>query len=201
MRKGSFASVTVKEALRHPKWRMGPKITIDSATLMNKGLEVIEAAHLFKMEVKKIEVLIHPEAVVHAMVEFIDGSHLAQLGITDMRLPIQYAMSFPGRLNHLYPTLDLVKVSRLTFEKPNLKRFPCLTLGFEAKKSGGTLPAVLNAANEKAVEAFLLEKIPFLQIPRLIEKVMIRHRLNSRPSLADILQADQWARKEAESLL
>lgn len=199
-RRGSLARVTVKEALRHPKWRMGPKITIDSATLMNKGLEVIEAANLFQLEAERIEVLIHPEAVVHAMVEFIDGSHLAQLAVTDMRLPIQYAMSFPERLNHLFPSLDLTKAGALHFERPNLNRFPCLGFGYEAKRKGGTLPAVVNGTNEVAVAAFLAEEIPFLGIPRMIEGVMKKHRVKTNPTLADILEADQWARKEANSL-
>ena len=196
-RKGSLAGVTVKEALRHPKWRMGPKITVDSATLMNKGLEVIEAANLFDLEVDRVEVLIHPEAVVHALVEFIDGSHLAQLAVTDMRIPIQYALSFPERLNHLVATLDLAEIGSLHFEKPNLRRFPCLGFGYEARRRGGTLPAVLNGANETAVSAFLGEQIPFLRIPRIIERVMARHRVKSHPSLEDILEADRWAREEA----
>lgn len=200
-RKGSLARVTVKEALRHPKWRMGPKITVDSATLMNKGLEVIEAANLFRLDVDKIEVLIHPEAVVHALVEFIDGSHLAQLAVTDMRLPIQYALSFPTRLNHLFPGLDLVKVGALHFEKPDLRRFPCLGFGYEAKRRGGTLPAVVNGANEVAVSAFLTEKISFLGIPKLIERAMSRHRVKASPSLADILEADRWARSQTAKLL
>ncbi len=199
-RKGSLACVTVKEALRHPKWRMGPKITVDSATLMNKGLEVIEAANLFHLEVERIEVLIHPEAVVHALVEFIDGSHLAQLAVTDMRIPIQYALSFPRRLNHLAATLDLVKIGALHFEKPDRRRFPCLGLGYEARRRGGTLPAVLNGANETAVAAFLEEKIPFLGIPKIIERVMGKHRLETHPSLEDILEADRWARGEASRL-
>ena len=199
-RKGSLARVTVREALRHPKWRMGPKITIDSATLMNMGLEVIEASNLFSLKENRIEVLIHPEAVVHALVEFIDGSHLAQLAVTDMRLPIQYAMSFPSRLNHLFPTLDLAEIGTMHFEKPDFKRFPCLQLGYEAKRCGGTLPAVLNAANEVAVEKFLKEEISFLEIPKRIERVMRKHRLKTEPSLADILQADQWAREEAAHL-
>ena len=200
-RKGSLARVTVREALRHPKWRMGPKITIDSSTLMNKGLEVIEASNLFRLEVGRIEVLIHPEAIVHALVEFIDGSHLAQLSVTDMRLPIQYAMGYPERLNHLFPTLELSRVGPLHFEKPNFSRFPCLALGYEARRQGGTLPAVLNGANETAVELFLNGKIGFLGIPRIIERVMGRHRLKKGPSLADILQADRWARKEARQAL
>ena len=200
-RKGSLAKVTVKEALNHPKWRMGPKITIDSATLMNKGLEVIEATNLFNLEVNKVEVLIHPEALIHAMVEFIDGSHLAQIAVTDMRLPIQYAMSFPERLNHLFPHLDLAKVGRLHFAKPDLKRFPCLLLGYEAKRRGGTLPAVMNAANEAVVSAFLEEKIPFLGIPKTIERVMQSHRVRSNPSLEEILEADRWAREEVCKLI
>lgn len=200
-RKGSLAGVSVREALRHPKWRMGPKITIDSSTLMNKGLEVIEAAHLFGLDVGKIEVLIHPEAIVHALVEFIDGSHLAQLAVTDMRLPIQYAMSFPERLNHIFPSLDLTKVGPLQFEKPNLKRFPCLTLAYEARRRGGTAPAVLNGANEAVVSAFLEERISFLTIPRIIEKVMRRHAVIMNPSLDDIFDADQWAREEACRLI
>ncbi len=196
-RKGSLAKVRIEEALRHPRWRMGPKITIDSATLMNKGLEVIEAANLFNLEVERIEVLIHPEAVVHALVEFIDGSHLAQLAVTDMRIPIQYALSFPERLNHLAPSLDLVKVKNLHFEKPDLGRFPCLGFGYEAKRKGGTLPTVVNGANESAVEAFLAGKISFTAIPRTIERVMKRHRVKTDPSLADILEADRWARSQA----
>ncbi len=193
----SFSDVTIKEALRHPKWRMGPKITIDSATLMNKGLEVIEASNLFGLEVNRIEVLIHPEAVVHALVEFVDGSHLAQLAITDMRIPIQYAMSFPERLNHIYPSLDLVKVQALHFEKPDFRRFPCLEFGYEAKRRGGTLPAVVNGANEAAVSLFLEGKIQFLGIPRMIERVMNCHRVKACPRLADILEADRWSREKA----
>ena len=189
--------VTVRQALRHPKWRMGPKITIDSATLMNKGLEVIEAANLFNLPVERVEVLIHPEAVVHALVEFVDGSHLAQLAITDMRIPIQYALTYPERLNHIYPSLDLVKIKTLHFEKPDFDRFPCLELGYEAKHKGGTLPAVLNGANEMAVAAFLEEKIPFSDIPKIIERVMKKHQVKAQPSLADILEADRWARSQA----
>ena len=189
--------VTVRQALRHPKWRMGPKITIDSATLMNKGLEVIEAANLFNLPVEKVEVLIHPEAVVHALVEFVDGSHLAQLAITDMRIPIQYALTYPERLNHIYPSLDLVKIKSLHFEKPDFSRFPCLELGYEAKRKGGTLPAVLNGVNETAVAAFLEGKISFSDIPKMIERVMKKHRVKARPSLDDILEADRWARLQA----
>ena len=199
-RKKAFSTVTVKEALRHPKWRMGPKITIDSATLMNKGLEVVEAANLFHLGVDRIEVLIHPEAVVHALVEFVDGSHLAQLAVTDMKIPIQYALSFPERLNHILPTLDLTKLGGLHFAKPDRRRFPCLDFGYEAKKKGGTLPTVLNGANEVGVESFLEGRIPFLGIPRTIERVMRKHKVKQNPSLADILETDSWARKEAAEI-
>ena len=197
----SLSGVTLKEALRHPKWKMGPKITIDSATLMNKGLEVIEASNLFGLDVDRVEVLIHPEAVVHALVEFVDGSHLAQLAITDMRIPIQYAMSFPERLNHIYPTLDLVKVRALHFEKPDFRRFPCLEFGYIAKRQGGTLPAVVNGANETAVAQFIEGKIPFLGISRIIERVMKSHRVKANPGLADILEADRWSREKAHQFL
>ncbi|OQA56457.1 MAG: 1-deoxy-D-xylulose 5-phosphate reductoisomerase [Candidatus Omnitrophica bacterium ADurb.Bin277] len=195
--KGSLAGISPKQALNHPKWKMGPKITIDSATLMNKGLEVIEAVNLFHIEAKKIEVVIHPEAIIHALVEFIDGSHIAHLGVTDMRIPIQYAMSYPKRLANHLPPLDLAKLQALHFEKPDMKRFPCLRLGYEASRIGGTMPSVLNAANEIAVEAFLGGKIGFLDIPKIIERTMMRHCLVRKPGLADILDADLWARQTA----
>ena len=199
--KGSLAKITPAQALNHPKWKMGPKITIDSATMMNKGLEVIEAANLFRVPAGKIEVLVHPEAIVHALVEFVDGSHLAHLGVTDMRLPIQYALSYPERLPDPLPHLDLTQLAALHFEKPDRKRFPCLDLGYTASKIGGTMPAVLNAANEIAVEAFLNGKIGFLGIPRIIEKTMRAHRFIYKPVLADIFAADAWARLEAHSFL
>ncbi len=196
-KKGSLARVTPEEALNHPKWKMGPKITIDSATLMNKGLEVIEAANLFNVSCDRVEVLVHPEAIVHGMIEFVDGSYLAHLGITDMRLPIQYAMTWPDRLvNHL-PTLNLAEIKTLTFEKPSFSRFPCLALGYEASRLGGTMPAVLNAANEVLVEKFLNREIGFLDIPKGIEKTMASHRLIKKPSLEQILESDLWARQEA----
>jgi 1-deoxy-D-xylulose-5-phosphate reductoisomerase len=197
-KKGSLQGISPQRALKHPKWKMGPKITIDSATLMNKGLEVIEASNLFQMPADKIQVLIHPEAIVHALVEFVDGSHLAHLGITDMRLPIQYALSYPERLvNHL-PTLDLVSLRRLHFEKPDCRRFPCLDLGYEASRLGGSMPAVLNAANEIAVQAFLEERIGFTDIPKTIETVMKKHRVLKNPQLEELLEVDQWARQEAQ---
>ncbi len=193
---GPLSEVTSEQALKHPKWKMGPKISIDSATLMNKGLEVIEAANLFGVGAEKIEVLIHPEAVIHAMVEFVDGSCLAQMGITDMRLPIQYALTYPERLDSL-PSLDFAKIASLNFEKPDMERFPCLALGYEAARRGGTLPAVLNAANEIAVEAFLSGGISFTDIPETIEKTMSAHRVIEEPTLQDLLESDAWAREKA----
>ena len=193
-----FRKVTFRQALHHPRWKMGPKITIDSATLMNKGLEVIEACHLFGVSLSQIEVVIHPEAVVHALVEFIDGSHLAQLGITDMRLPIQYALSYPARFENSLPNLNLAKIGTFRFFKPEKNRFPCLELGYEAKRRGGTMPAVLNAANETAVNRFLKGAVRFVEIPKIIERVMSRHRPVSKPSLHQILEADFWARTQAE---
>ncbi|MBI3313981.1 MAG: 1-deoxy-D-xylulose-5-phosphate reductoisomerase [Candidatus Omnitrophica bacterium] len=200
-KKGSLHKVTPKLALKHPKWKMGAKISIDSATLMNKGLEVIEAANLFQMAPDQIDVLIHPEAIIHALVEFVDGSHLAHLGITDMRLPIQYALSYPERLvNHL-PTLDLPALSRFSFESPDKKRFPCLELGYEASRTGGSMPAALNAANEIAAEAFLGGKVAFTRIPKIIEKVMKKHHVKASPNFSEILETDSWAREEAKKIL
>ncbi len=193
--KGSLANIKPAQALKHPKWKMGPKITVDSATLMNKGLEVIEAANLFGFGCDRVEVLIHPEAIVHGMIEFVDGSYLAHMGVTDMRLPIQYAMTWPERLvNHL-PVLNLAQIRTLTFEKPSFSRFPCLALGYEASRLGGTMPAVLNAANEVLVDNFLSRKIGFMDIPKGIEKTMTHHRLNKKPNLNQILDADRWARE------
>ncbi len=199
--KGSLSKVTPSQALNHPRWKMGPKITIDSATLMNKGLEVIEAANLFNVPAEKVKVVIHPEAIVHALVEFVDGSHFAHLGVADMRLPIQYAMSYPERLENHLPHLDLAHLKTLHFEEPDLRRFPCLEWGYTASRIGGTLPAVLNAANEVAVEAFLNHKVGFLDIPKIIAKVMSQHGLVRKPALPDIFAADAWARERAEELL
>ncbi len=199
-RKRSFRNITTKEALKHPRWKMGPKITIDSATLMNKGLEVIEAANLFGFSADQIDVLIHPEAVIHALVEFVDGSQLAQLGVTDMRLPIQYALSYPARIENSIPRLDLARLEQFHFFVPETEKFPCLGLGFQAKRIGGTMPAVLNAANEVAVNHFLNHHISFTSIPKTIERVMSRHQASRNPTLDDILAADGWAREEAERL-
>ncbi|OGW80657.1 MAG: 1-deoxy-D-xylulose-5-phosphate reductoisomerase [Omnitrophica bacterium GWA2_52_8] len=195
--KGSFEHLTPKRALKHPKWKMGPKITIDSATLMNKGLEVIEAANLFGMPSEKIDVLIHPEAIIHAMIEFVDGSHLAHLAITDMRPPIQYSLSYPERLNNHLPTLNFTQLKSLHFEAPDRRRFPCLDLGYEASRAGGTMPAVLNAANEVAVQAFLDYKMKFTEIAKTIKRVMQQHTPVSRPSLSQLLEADRWSRETA----
>jgi 1-deoxy-D-xylulose-5-phosphate reductoisomerase len=191
----SLKKVTVEDALKHPRWSMGRKISIDSATLMNKGLEVIEARWLFDVRPEQMEVLVHPQSIVHSMVQFVDGSVLAQLGATDMRLPILYALSWPNRLQADLPLIDFVKLGSLTFEKPDFETFPCLPLAYEALKIGGTMPAVLNAANETAVEMFLQSAIDFIEIPKLIEKSMIVHKTKLNPTLEDILQADQESRE------
>lgn len=199
--KSKFSSLKVTTILKHPKWNMGPKISVDSATLMNKGLEIIEAKHLFGISANKIKVLIHPEAVVHSMVEFTDGTILAQMGATDMRLPIQYALNFPKRASAPLATLDFDKIQHLNFSQPKLNKFPCLSLANVACKLGGTYPAVINAADEKAVYAYLGKKIKFTAIPRIIEKVLLRHRCIADPLLSDIFATDAWAREEVEALI
>ncbi len=197
----SFDRVSRKLVLRHPKWKMGKKITVDSATLMNKGLEVIEAKWLFDIDESNVEVLIHPEAVVHSLVELVDGSVIAQLATPDMRLPIQFALTYPERLTSLVEPLDLVKTGRLVFQKPDLRRFPCLALARRALREGGTSPAVLTAADEEAVDSFLSGAISFSQIPRVIEGVLSRHRRKTaRLTLEDVREADAWARREARIL-
>jgi 1-deoxy-D-xylulose-5-phosphate reductoisomerase len=193
--------VTPKEALRHPNWDMGAKITIDSATLMNKGLEVIEAHWLFGLPYEQIQVLVHPQSIVHSLVELVDGSVLAQLGPADMRLPIQFALTFPERWPAPWPRLSLADVGSLTFAKPDVELFPCLALAYGAGKEGGTMPAVLNAANEEAVAAFLQEKIAFLDIPRVIAKVLDKHNNKGRPTIDEILAADRWARTSAQHIM
>ncbi|QJA05342.1 1-deoxy-D-xylulose-5-phosphate reductoisomerase [Thermosulfurimonas marina] len=198
--KDKFSEITPEEALRHPRWRMGPKITVDSATLMNKGLEVIEAHYLFGIPYRKIEVVIHPESIVHSLVEFRDGSLLAQMSLPDMRLPIAYALSYPERLPLPYPRLDLPALAGLHFEPPDLERFPCLRLAYEAGRRGGFWPVALNAANEVAVEAFLSGRLRFVEIPLLIEETLSRLSFSGRPgSLEEILEADQRARKTAQA--
>lgn len=196
-----LAAVTPARALRHPNWQMGKKITIDSATMMNKGLEVIEACWLFGLPVEKIAVLIHPQSIVHSLVEYRDGSVIAQLGLPDMRTPIAYALSYPVRLERPGPSLNLSQINRLEFEEPEGEKFPCLRMAYEAALRGGCMPAVMNGANEKAVEAFLQEKIGFLDIARVSDGVMGRFRGSGEPTLEEILAADRWARCEAENII
>lgn len=192
--KEELVHIGPKEALKHPTWSMGKKISIDSATLMNKGLEVIEAKWLFDIEVDKIRVTIHPQSILHSAVEYEDGAIIGQLGEKDMKVPIAYALNYPFRKANSFPKLDLVSIGSLTFENPDMKTFECLKLAFEAIKIGGTVPAVLNAANEKAVELFLSERIAFLDIAKLIEKAIFHHRKILEPTLEDILSVDQWAK-------
>lgn len=187
-------TVSIQEALAHPTWSMGRKITIDSATLMNKGLEIIEARWLFGVDPSRIEVVIHPQSIVHSMVEFEDGSVLAQMGIPDMRLPIQYALLYPERIDTGLPRLDITAQGLLTFERPDPARYPALKLAYRAAEQGGTMPAVMNAANEVAVGLFLEGKIGFLDIERKVRRVMEKHKPIYDPDLAQILEADSWAR-------
>jgi 1-deoxy-D-xylulose-5-phosphate reductoisomerase len=192
-----FDSITPEQALKHPTWNMGPKITIDSATLFNKGLEMIEAHWLFGVEMKRVEVVIHPQSIVHSMVEFADGSTLAQLSYSNMCFPIQYAVTWPDRVPNTLPPLDFSKLSRLEFFTPRYEDFPALNLARRAGETGGTLPAVMNAANEVAVAGFLDRQVRFPDIWQIVEEVMNRHTSVAHPDLDAILQADQWARKEA----
>ncbi|MFC2021953.1 1-deoxy-D-xylulose-5-phosphate reductoisomerase [Chloroflexota bacterium] len=193
--------VTAKQALKHPSWQMGRKVTIDSATLMNKGLEIIETHWLFDMPFDKIGVLIHPQSTIHSMVEFIDGSIKAQLSYPDMRLPIQYALSYPERLpNPHLPRLDWGNIKNLTFEPPDLDAFPCLKLAIESGRKGGTYPAVLCAADEVVVEAFLSQRIKFTDIARLVEQALAAHEATANPTLEEILTADNWAREKVLKL-
>jgi 1-deoxy-D-xylulose-5-phosphate reductoisomerase len=198
-----FPHITVREALQHPNWRMGRKITVDSATLMNKGLEVVEARWLFGVNAEQVEVVVHPQSIVHSMVEFIDGSVIAQLGIPDMRVPIAYALNYPERLSNTLPRLNLAEIGSLTFEPPDLRRFPCLRLGFEALKVTGTFPAVLNAANEITVEAFLNAQLRFIDIPAVIEETLLRHEVHALTDgdIGVILEADRWARETATAII
>ena len=195
--KKQLSKVTAKQALKHPTWKMGPKITIDCATLMNKGLEVIEAHHLFGIPYEKIEVVVHPQSVIHSMVEFVDGSILAQIGVPDMRTAIQYALTYPNRQPRSYGSVDFAKIGELKFEKPDTDKFPCLRLAYKAGMTGGTLPAVLSAANDSAVELFLDNKIGFDDIPKIVSSTMRKHKLIKKPKLSQILEAEKWARLEA----
>ena len=193
-----LAKATVEDATSHPNWSMGKKITVDSATLMNKGLEVIEAHYLFGLSYDQIEIIIHPQSIIHSMVELDDSSVLAQLGWPDMKLPILYCLSWPDRIKTPWPRLNLTEVGSLTFKEPDTKKYPCMELAYSAGRSGGTMPAVLNAANEKAVELFLEERFKFIEIPKIIDAICEKHKcdLNPSPSLSEILEIDSWARKE-----
>jgi 1-deoxy-D-xylulose-5-phosphate reductoisomerase len=193
-------NVTLEQALAHPVWDMGPKITIDSATMMNKAFEIIEARWLFDIPVEKIEVLIHPESIVHSIVEFVDGSMIAQLGEPDMCLPIQYALTYPARVPGIARALRLEEIGILTFEKPNLETFRALSLGYEVARTGGTAPVVFNAANEAAVEEFLAGRIKFVNIIEIIENCLNRHNVKPTVSLEEVLEADAWARREVAEL-
>jgi len=194
-----FSSIRPEDALHHPTWTMGKKISIDSSTLMNKGLEVLEAHHLFGVSIDRIEVVIHPQSIVHSMVSYRDGAVIAQLSVPDMKGAIAYALSYPERLPLNQPSPAFDRIGALNFEKPDTERFPCLGLAYAACKAGGSLPAVLNAANEVAVESFLEGRIGFLKIPQLIEKTLSAHRIVSDPELSDILAADRWARERARA--
>lgn len=194
---GEFASIKPEDALAHPTWQMGKKISVDSATLMNKGLEVIEAKSLFKVSLDMIKIVIHPQSMIHSMVSFRDGAIIAQLGIPDMKVAIAYAISYPKRLPLRQPIPDFVNMDPLTFKKPDLDKFPCLALAYTAGKAGGTLPAVLNASNEMAVQAFLDRRIPFVKIPEVISRTMEIHSVVANPDLSDIIEADRWAREYA----
>ncbi len=192
-----FPLITPKDALAHPTWQMGAKISIDSATLMNKGLEVIEATHLFDIPGEAIEVVIHPQSIVHSMVVYRDGSVMAQMGLPDMKAAIGYALSGPERLQMQIPSPDFTDINTLSFESPDMEKFPCLALAYDACRTGGTMPAVLNGANEVAVDAFLREQIGFIQIPQVIAAVMEKHQPVAGPGIADILDADLWSRQIA----
>ena len=198
--KEELENVKVEDALRHPTWTMGRKITIDSATLMNKGLEVIEANWLFNIDYDNINVVIHPESIVHSMVEYGDGSILAHLGPKDMRIPIQYVLTYPDLVNNAFPKLDLTEIGKLTVYKPDFNKFPCLRLAYDAGRTGGTMPTILNAANEVAVELFLNKKISFNMIPELVEKVMSLHKPLFDPELSEILEIDNWAREKTRDI-
>ncbi|HEX8651330.1 MAG TPA: 1-deoxy-D-xylulose-5-phosphate reductoisomerase [Pyrinomonadaceae bacterium] len=199
--RAEMETASVAEAMRHPTWSMGAKITIDSATLMNKGLEVIEAHWLFGFNADEIDILVHPESVLHSMIEMIDGSVIAQMGVTDMRHAIQYALTYPARHPCELPSLDLTKLAALHFEAPDLERFPCVALAYRALREGGTLAAAMNAANEEAVQAFIDERIGLTDIPRVIEEVMDRHDAQPVESLEVVLETDRAARLQAAAII
>lgn len=200
-KRSELENVTLAQCLKHPNWSMGPKVTLDSSTLANKGLEVMEAHWLFDMPYDKIDVVVHPQSIVHSLVEFCDGSVIAQLGEPDMRLPIQYALSWPDRFDYSFEQLDLVKAASLTFEAPDLEAFPSLKIAVDCGKAGGTLPCAFNAANEEAVNAFLHDKIKYLDIPYITAAVTQAHDNVAEPQIEDIEQADAWARTEAQRVI
>ena len=199
--RNELKKVSLSQTLRHPNWKMGKKITIDSASMMNKGLEVIEAKWLFNVDISDIDVLIHPQSIVHSLVEFIDGAFLAQMGIPDMKIPIAYALTYPERIINDLPALNLVKTGNLEFRNPDINKFPCLGLAYAAGLCGGTAPVVLNAADEISVSAFMENKIRFIDLPKIIEKILTLHNSINNPSLDDILQADLWARRETKKII
>ena len=190
--------ITPEDALRHPNWKMGSKITIDSATLMNKGLEVIEAKWMFNVDSNNIEVVIHPQSVIHSMVEFVDGTIIAQMGVPDMRVPILYALTYPNRFRTKLESLNLTRIGSLTFEEPDLDTFPCLSLAYEALRIGGTMPTALNAANEVAVNLFLEGRLAFSQIPIIIERSMASHKIIKDPQIDDVLYVDKVIRRNLD---
>ncbi|MDR0399051.1 MAG: 1-deoxy-D-xylulose-5-phosphate reductoisomerase [Endomicrobium sp.] len=198
---GDFSKITVEQALAHPTWKMGKKITIDSATLMNKGLEAIEASILFGVPIDKVEIVIHPQSIVHSMVEYIDGSIIAQLATPDMRLPIQYALTYPERLKSNIKFLNLVEVGRLEFYKPDFNKFPCLKLAYLAAEKGGSLPTVMNASNEIAVKSFLDKEIKFTDIAKIVDKTMKAHKISKNIFLENFFESDSWARVYARNLI
>lgn len=200
-KRSELENVTLAQCLKHPNWSMGPKVTLDSSTLANKGLEVMEAHWLFDMPYEKIDVVVHPQSIVHSLVEFCDGSVIAQLGVPDMRLPIQYALSWPKRFAYSFEQLDLVKAASLTFEAPDLEAFPSLKLAIDCGKAGGTMPCAFNAANEEAVTAFLQDKIKYLDIPYITNAVIQAHTNVSEPKLEDIEYADDWSRRFAQAVI
>lgn len=199
--RASFSTITVKEALKHPNWSMGRKITIDSATMMNKGLEVIEAKWLFDLSPEQIDIIVHPQSIIHSMVEFNDGSVKAQLGVPDMKIPIQYAITYPHHANISWEALDLIKVGKLSFEKPDLERFPSIRIAFDALKEGGSTTAVLNMANDITVALFLDGKIGFMDIPAIVENVCGSHTYREHPTLNDIIELEAWVRDFIQTLL
>jgi len=194
-------TVTPEKALKHPNWLMGRKISIDSATLMNKGLEVIEAHWLFNVPADKIEVLIHPQSIVHSMIEFIDGSVMAQMSVPDMKGPISYALSYPKRFENVMPSLDLAKIGKLTFDKPDTDKYRCLSLTYDALRIGGTMPSVLNAANETAVESFLEGTLPFTEIPAVVADTMAQHMVSDGLTIESIIDASNWAKIKAKEVI